>query len=250
MKKEDREKIKSSYDTPKILKVGSAAERENFNLSNDHIKESPCITSVEPVGVGCEVLPSAVAYDGLPENITERIENAVNDYLLYVCKPPIEDLRKEKQVFFCSVCSYVGKKVNHAIVLPNKINSLGQYNAVSVGAVSALYDVFVDFCTHYNKITTMWAFSLFCGLSMDWFFDTEQLTPERLLLRKKIRKLEYNGIKEGLLDGSRNPTGGIATLNNEYWQNVAIPERSQNAVSSGSLPVLVENMETCENKNT
>lgn len=249
MKKEDREKLKSNYDTPKILKFGSAAERENLNLPNDHIKESPCIASVAPVGV--DVLPSPVKYSALPDNIMEQIENAIQDFCLYVARPPVDDLRKEKQLFFGAVCDYIGKKVNYKYVLPSVHDDNGRFASINVNVVIALLDAFGALCGTYNKIPSIYCFCKFCGFSNDWIFNVngEYVSPERRMILQKARLLGFQGLKESIMDGTRNPTGAIAILNNEFWNVGVVADNTQSAVSSGSLPVLVENMETCDNGN-
>lgn len=193
-----------------------------------------------------DIIPAPVTYEGLPDDIRDRIETATADYCLYICSPPVDDLRKEKQLFFSSVCSYVGKKINKSFTYPKRHGDGGRWNAVNLKALENLIPVYMDFCGRYNKIPTIYSFMNFSGLSYDWFLDDNAayVTPERVSLLQKIRKIEFSGIKEGILDGSRNPTGGIAILNNEYWQTSVAPAAAAPALSAASLPVLGDPLET------
>lgn len=195
----------------------------------------------EVVGAeGVEVIPETLLYDGLPADIKDRCQNAIDDFLLYECRPPVDDLRKEKQLLFSACCDYVGRKVIKPITRPRERGEGGRFEKVNEKAVESLIDVFLYFCNAYNKVPTIYSFSRFCGVCFEWFYDDsrEHLTPARVHILQKVRKFEYAGIKESIVDGSRNPTGGIAILNNEYWQTTQAPQDARPALSAVSLPVL------------
>ena len=195
----------------------------------------------EVVGAeGAEVIPETLLYDGLPADIKDRCQNAIDDFLLYECRPPVEDLRKEKQLLFNACCDYVGRKLIKPITYPRERGEGGRWQKVNAQAVERCIDLFLFLCNTYNKVPTIYCFSRFCGISLEWFYDEnyEKLTPERTRILQKVRKFEYVGIKEAIIDGSRNPTGGIAILNNEYWQTTQAPQDARPALSAVSLPVL------------
>ena len=224
MKKEDREKIRTGEKD--IL-------HPDFTESRGEIIEPERIS-------GAEILPESIEFEGLPPDIMERCENAFSDFCIYECKPPIEDMRKEKQLVFVAACQYIGLKVNRPIIYPRQRGEGGRWERINESMVYSLIDVFRFFCAKYGKIPTIYGFCSFCGFSSAWIFEDREeiVTPERVKIWEKCRRLEFVGIKEGILDGSRNPTGGIAILNNEYWNNQATTTDTKTAITAQNLPKL------------
>lgn len=186
-------------------------------------------------------------FDGLPLGIVDRVDNAIYDFMTYQNTPPIEDMTKEKQNKWAACCMYIGKKVFKSFVRESERMENGKYLPINPGRVEAIIPLWVYYCMRFNKTPLVSNFIFFSGVGETWLYSDRnhpELTPERTKILQKVHDVEKAGIKESLIDGSKNPTMGIAILNNEhgYGQTTQItPQEIKIAISAIQLPKLTDN---------
>ena len=193
---------------------------------------------------GAEIV-DGVPFEGLPVDIKDLIDNAISDFCLYECTPPIEDLSKEKQPRWSACCMYVGWNVFRKYKILRDSDRLpdGRWIGYDMRAVWAAVPVWAYYCVRYNKAPFIMDFGYFIGASFQWIYakDNELLTPERQELTKKLKEIQEGGLASLIADGSRNPTGAIAILNHWHgWDSnkITIQTDARPALSAVSLPVL------------
>lgn len=199
------------------------------------------LKALEPERVNGEIVNDDNG-DGLPPGMVDAIQNAIHDFCLYECSPPVEDLKTEKQLIFTACCAYVGRKIRK-YTRKYTYDKHAHNSEIDIDIVNALVDYFAAVAGKYNKIATVYNFSLFSGTTCEFLFDrySANITPAHKKLIEKLRIIEYTSIREGIIDGSRNPTGGIAILNNEYWSAKQTKTIESNVINASNLPLLGEN---------
>jgi hypothetical protein len=196
---------------------------------------------------GAEIV-DGVPFEGLPVDIKDLIDNAISDFCLYECTPPIEDLSKEKQTRWTACCIYVGWNVfkKYKILRSAERGEDGCFIGYDYRKAWAALPVWVYYCVSYNKAPFIYDFGHFIGASYDWIYcrDGEILTPDHARLIKKLKEVQEGGLASLIADGSRNPTGAIAILNHWHgWDanKITIQTDARPALSAVSLPVLGAN---------
>ena len=199
------------------------------------------LKALEPERVNGEIVNDDNG-DGLPPGMVDAIQNAIHDFCLYECSPPVEDLKSEKQLIFTACCAYVGRKIRK-YTLKHTYNPHNNAREIDTDILNILLDYFAAVAGKYNKIVTSYNFALFSGCTEAFLFDrySANITPSHKRIIEKLRIIEYTSIREGIIDGSRNPTGGIAILNNEYWSAKQTKTIESNVINASNLPLLGEN---------
>ena len=149
----------------------------------------------------------------------------------------IEDIRKSP----ASVWSACMRKVNDKVIDREDITEHYPLNGAQMvrynnDKLDMLADLFLEFCERFDKIPTLWGYSLLCGISFsqieEWVNDYRGLgvTPARADIIKKILRAKECSLEGRIQDGSRNPLGSIATLNRWYgWKEPEKVETDQRA---------------------
>ena len=209
-------------------------------------KTIPDSEAVERV-TDAEVIPQSIDTESvLPEDIKQKIDDAIYDFMTYECKPPIEDMAKARQPRWSACCMYIGQRVNNKLLRPIERGEGGKWKGYKVDVIDALIPLWVYYCSIYDKAPLKADFGYFAGLSIDWLNENRQdiLTPERVQVMQKISYIQENGLSSLISDGSRNPTGAIAILNHWHgWTNtsVVVHTSDKQAIQAVNLPKLGQN---------
>ena len=199
-------------------------------------------TAEEPERVTGEAIPPEATIDGLPVDIRERIDNAIYDFCMYECKPPIEDLSKARAPKWAACCDYIGRHVCKPLLREAERGEGGRWKPYSDEIIAALLPLWGYYCQLYEKAPFKQDFSAFAGMGLLLIeSDMREVTPARAELCKKISKMQENGLAGLISDGSRNPTGALAILNHWHgWaqNNVNVTVEAKRALSAASLPAL------------
>ena len=191
-----------------------------------------------------DILPQSIdTSDKLPEDIRDRIEGAIYDFMMYECKPPIDDMSKARQTRWTACCMYIGQRVNKPLLRTAERGEGGKWKGYDIGVMEALLPIWLYYCSTFDKAPMRADFGHFCGASLEWVYDQkpELLTPERMGLTKKLIEIQEAGLSGLIADGSRNPTGAIAILNHHHgWTNtsVVVHTSDKQAISAVELPKL------------
>lgn len=187
-------------------------------------------------------------WEGLPDGIGDMINNAIYDFCNFENTPPIEDMKKEKQLVWSACCMYIGRKVykKNGLLRKAEREPGGQWIGYDMRVIWASVPLWAYLCTIYGKAPFAYDFEHFTGLSSLWLYDKskELLTPEREQLTKKLKEIQETGLAGLIADGAKNPTGAIAILNHWHgWaQNqIVVQTDTQKALTAASLPLLGEN---------
>lgn len=222
------------------------AERQPENVIN--IKTRTQGGAVERIGgEDAEIIPKEMGTDDiLPHDIKQQIDDAIYDFMMYECKPPIDDMSKTRQPKWSACCMYIGQRVNKKLLRQAERGEGGKWNGYKVDVIDALIPLWVYYCSIYDKAPLKADFGYFAGLSIDWINENRQemLTPERVQTIQKISYIQENGLSALISDGSRNPTGAIAILNHWHnWTNtsVVVHTSDKQAISAVQLPKLSDN---------
>lgn len=169
-------------------------------------------------------------FPGTPPGCCVRIYDLFMTFCEYQ-KNPVDDLKKESQLFFASACTFVGVNYFKKLYPPAGCD----YNLVCDSV-----PVWEFFCNFFDKVPTRFNFRNFFFLREAVAFGNEEgfLNPELRRFYSKIRQIEFGGLKERLTDGRQIPTGCIAILNNEFWKVGSIREETSKAITAGNLPIL------------
>jgi hypothetical protein len=226
MKKEDREKI-----SRKMIYTREAAEDPQAG-SYEHITDTA---------------PQGIEWEGLPAGIQDQIENAIADFCLYECKPPVADLAKERAPRWAACCIYVG----HNVFKRFKILTLGENprrgdgtrKPYDVNIINAAIPLWCFFCSRYDKPPLITDFFNFVGASDQYYYAAiyGKVTPPYIEISKKLKLIQEAGLAGLISDGRGNPTGAIAILNHWHGWAQAPAQQEKTAVSvisAASLPRL------------
>lgn len=198
--------------------------------------------SEEPERVTGEAIPQNEVIPGLPVDIRERIDNAIYDFCMYECKPPIEDLSKARAPKWAACCDYIGRTISKPLLRETERGAGGRWNQFDDGVIAALLPLWGYYCQLYEKAPFKQDFSAFAGLGFLLVeSDMGAVTPARIDLCKRIDKMQENGLAGLISDGSRNPTGALAILNHWHgWaqNNVNVTVDTRQALSAALLPTL------------
>lgn len=206
------------------------------------------LDSVERIGgADADIVPESIDTDDvLPQDIKQQIDDAIYDFMMYECKPPIEDMSKARQPRWSACCMYIGQRVNKKLLRQAERGEDGKWNRFNVDVIEAMIPLWLFYCSTYEKAPLKADFVYFAGLSLDWIYEKrpERLTPERVEISKKLHELQECGLSGIISDGSRNPTGAIAILNHWHnWTNtsVVVHTSDKQAISAVQLPKLSDN---------
>ena len=198
-------------------------------------------------GADAEILPESIeADDVLPHDIKQQIDDAIYDFMMYECKPPIDDMSKARQPKWSACCMYIGQRVNKPLLRATERGEGGKWNGYRIDVMEALLPLWLYYCSTYDKAPMRADFGYFVGASLEWIYETREgmLTPERVRLTKKLTEIQEAGLSGLISDGSRNPTGAIAILNHWHnWTNtsVVVHTSDKQAISAVQLPKLSDN---------
>lgn len=196
----------------------------------------------EPERVTGEAIPPNATIDGLPVDIRDRIDNAIYDFCMYECKPPIEDLSKARAPKWAACCDYIGRHVCKPLLRGAERGAGGRWNQFDDDVIAALLPLWGYYCQLYEKAPFKQDFSAFAGLGFRLIeSDLQAVTPARIALCQKIDRMQENGLAGLISDGARNPTGALAILNHWHgWSqnNVNVTVEAKRALSAASLPAL------------
>ena len=232
MRKEEREKIRTGEK----------------DILHPAFTESPGEIIGEPERIsGAEILPESVEFEGLPPDIKEACDNAIQDFCLYENTPPIDDMSKARQPRWTAACMYVGYKVFKKRKLlrrgEGERRENGTLKPYDYNVLYAAIPLWLYFCVKYDKAPFISDFGHFCGCSFDWIYckDSELLTPTQMRLTKKLHEIQEGGLAAIISDGSKNPTGAIAILNHWHgWSNNinVTTTDTKTAITAQNLPKL------------
>ena len=207
------------------------------------IDQGPAVERV----TDAEVIPNSIDAHGLPDDLTDSINDAIYDFMTYECKPPIDDMRKAPALVWSACCMYIGSRIFKNTKLLHDVDrertqggKVYDYNKIAV-----LVDVWAYYCAIYSKAPLYYNFFNFCGLYDDFGSNTaykgDNLTPERLRLRQKLSEIQQSNLAMLISDGRQNPTGVLAILNHWHgWSTstVTIQHETKQAISAVELPKL------------
>ena len=192
--------------------------------------------------------PDGVQWEGLPAGIQDIIENAINDFCTYECKPPIADLAKERAPRWSACCQYIGHKVfKRYNILTNGESPRrgdGTRKPYNIDIMGAAVPVWRFFCARYEKAPLAYDYYCFVGASECYLIHTnggQGVTPAHIQLAKTLKSIQEAGLAGLISDGRGNPTGAIAILNHWHgWNQTAAPQEKTAAavLSVHDLPRL------------
>lgn len=161
--------------------------------------------------------------DILPPDITDTIQNTINDYM---SRFGIEDMKKASAEQWQGACICVGKMLQKSRILEDREREKKQggkiYNPEVVGAMVEIWRVF---CMAYDKAPLAVDFIAFVGVSSEWFYggahgQGQRATTAGSWLRKKVLQIQEGGLGARLVDGRKNPTGTIFFMKNVHgWRD-------------------------------
>jgi len=230
MKKEEREKI-----TKRRAKLDQIEKNENdIQYTFDRVTE---------------VAPEGMTWEGLPDGIKDQIDNAISDFCLYECKPPISDMSQSRAPLWSACCQYIGNTVYKKYkILRNGRNDrdeVGRWVPYDENIIISSIPIWVMYCRLFQKAPFASDFWEFVGASFDWFYNYRavEVTPARAEISQKLKFIQETGLAGLISDGRGNPTGAIAILNHWHgWSQTAAPQEktAQNVISVHDLPRLGE----------
>lgn len=187
----------------------------------------------------------------------EVFENDIDMYIKLFCQEQdIKDLRAMPQSVWNGCMMYVRKNVfpkgskrlkDNAIynIDNNIINSnCNRYNYTLVNDVA---DIYIYYCTLYDKEISLIGFSNLTGINADTLEDWKAgegqgLGSSGFEIWKKIIKCREESLSNKLATGNKNPVGILAILNRHYaWNLPGVSretESSKRALSVEQLPKL------------
>lgn len=198
-----------------------------------------------------DTAPQGMTWEGLPEGIQDQIDNAISDFCLYECKPPVSDLSQARAPLWSACCQYIGNVVykRYKILRRGRGDREpdGRWIPYDENVMAASVPLWAHYCGKYQKAPLTADFGYFIGASWEWIFATneEQLTPSRMRLTQKLRRMQEAGLAGLISDGRGNPTGAIAILNHWHgWNQTAAPQEKAAApvLSVHDLPRLDTNV--------
>lgn len=150
----------------------------------------------------------------------------------------VQDIRKASAQVFRALCMDIGRlyvkpsgvlKDDRREVAGAMTSTCNRYDPASV---MALYDVFVAFCARCDKIPFGSDFACFCGVSVAYIKEyNDLLTSKGLQIAQKTHAGEIDAIRRRT---SYFPVGGLAILNNELYGG--------GMISGGSASVTVDSI--------
>ena len=199
-------------------------------------------------GEDAEIMPERLRADGLPDDITDRIDNAIYDFMTYQCTPPLEDMAKARQARWSACCMYIGETVfkKGGIARRAEREENGKWIGIDAKIIDAIIPLWLFYCSKYEKTPLKADFVYFSGVSLSWLYthDRESVTPERVKVLQKLGDIQEHGIKGIITDGRSNPTGNIVILNHDHGyatSNVVVQHEVKQAISAVQLPKLSDN---------
>ena len=188
-------------------------------------------------------------------------ESDFDYYLLEACQVyNIDDLVKETPHRWNAVLIYINKHciANKSIkdITPyynnNNINNnildkfintdtKNRYNDDYILYIASIY---LDKCMIYNKIPSLYSFSLLSGICVDLLYSFQHCEPtsKRFSIYKNIMLASENTLSDELTNGGANKIGVITRLNHQFnWATVAAANGSQTtqtALQAQDLPRL------------
>lgn len=191
--------------------------------------------------VAGEIVPAEFT-DGLPDDISRRVMDALSDY----CEQfQIEDISKERQPRWSAACIYIGKAVFKGTDLlrdmrPDARRAGSGLRAYDIEKISAVADFFLYLCGAFVKAPFIDDFCHFASITDSWLYGAgtrNDLTPGKVALLQKLRDAQERGLAGMIADGRQNPTGALAILN--HWHNwVQVREIVHTDAASSSAAVL------------
>jgi len=219
--------------------------------------ETPAAPLVEKI---TDTAPQGIEWEGLPAGIQDMIENAISDFCLYECKPPITDLANERAPRWSACCIYIGQTVykKYNILTRGQPARRGEgfSGAFDYNVIDASIPFWCFYCSRYGKAPLLYDFMCFIGANTDYLYHKNGglLTPSLSRLTKNLKSIQEAGLAGLISDGRGNPTGAIAILNHWHgWnqQTAAPKEITQQVISAASLPRLgaVQGQNDSQNEN-
>jgi hypothetical protein len=192
-----------------------------------------------------------IVREGQSEPI-EVFENDIDMYIKLFCQDQdIKDLRAMPQSVWNGCLMFVRKNVfpkgsnrlkdnNVYNINNNDIHS--NFNKYNYDLVNDITDIYIYYCTVYDKEISLMGFSNLTGIAMDTLEQWKESGSSSSLIYKKIIQCREESLSNKLATGNKNPVGILAILNRHYAWNLPGVSReidsSKKALSVEQLPKL------------
>ena len=192
-----------------------------------------------------------VVKEGQSEPI-EVFENDIEMYIKLFCEEQnIKDLRLMPQSVWNACMMFVRKHVfpkasnrlkdnNIYNIENNDIQS--NFNKYNYDLVNDIVDIYIYYCTVYDKEISLIGFSNLTGIAMDTLEQWKESGSTSSLVYKKIIQCREESLSNKLATGNKNPVGILAILNRYYaWNLPGVSRETDNSkkvLSVDQLPKL------------
>ena len=214
------------------------AKRKNNNLVKG--KE---VYKREDIHAPAVVDSNADIMEAIPDDINDRINEAIKDYMLNVAIPPIDDLKRVSGLVWTAVCMHIGKRAFTRDMILDKANTERRGCITYDYEKLCLYaDIWASYTVTMGKAPLAHNFFYFVGVGIGFtetLTQASQTNPHALELRKKLYEIQETSCAQLLADGKQNPTGLLAILNHWHgWtrESVVIHQNGNKTVDADALP--------------
>lgn len=183
-------------------------------------------------------------------------ENDIQMYLQLFCEEQgIEDLRTQSQSVWNACLMYIRKHVFFdKSMLKQKNNTVNSnaicnsnYNAYDYEIINNICDIYIYYCSMYDKEVSIIGFSNLTGISSEciekWGYE-ERLSTTSFSINQKLTRFREESLSNKLVTGAKNPVGVIAVLNRQFgWASPYTSDSNKQKVAKqdSELPQLGAN---------
>jgi hypothetical protein len=117
------------------------------------------------------------------------------------------------------------------------------YNAYNYDLLLCIVDIYIYYCSLYDKEISFVGFSLLTGITdriINEWGNSERVNPTSFLIWQKLRHYREESLSAKLATGNKNPVGILAILNRHYQWNNATIAITQNDGGSASAAAIAE----------
>jgi len=191
-----------------------------------------------------------IVREGQSEPI-EVFENDIDKYIKLFCEEQnIQDLRAMPQSVWNGCLMFVRKNVfpkgtrrlkDNSIYNIDNNNINSNFNRYNYNLVNDVLDIYIYYCTIYDKEISLIGFSNLTGIAVDTLEQWKESGSTSSLVYKKIIQCREESLSNKLATGNKNPVGILAILNRHYAWNLPGVSREtdkKQALSVEQLPKL------------